>query len=1054
MKKRLLSAFLAGSMVLPTMPVAFAMESEDVLNKAEPVSYDLLEPDTNLSLNNDMSSLSETSEPLESIVANYDWYNENSESYTLDSVEDLQGFANLVNNKNLPEGLAQTNFAGKTVLLGENLDLQGYNWTPIDGDGTENGPFAGVFDGQDHHISNVTISSNESTKVDYLGLFARTSTCTIRNLYMDRVMLNGTSKTYGAAVIGWVDTSNPASNVLLENIHVSDITASNMGFATGMVCRVGKGTEEYPVLIENCTVNTASFENCTVSAGIAASVSLHSYISGCSVNQITATGNTEKDYAAGLIYQVKGTQITDCHVSGVELEDIYISGGLNCYIKDNSTIEGCTVQNIKSKANPQTPAYHGGLAYISTASNIGNCHVKMLETENLTMSSGFMIQVSSASTVNGCTVEQVNMIGIPGQKMYAGGLINVANNSKVSGCSVSDIMVEQMYASAGLVRSASSSGIVDCSVKNFEAEGTSVSAGVILSCGKDGSVSISSCTAENILLKGLSIDGGGGFLRSVHGGSTLENCAVHNVEILCEGQNIGWTGGFSGLVNANVSFENCNVENVVIRAKSGRQVGGFTGNVQNSSVIESNTFTNCHVTGLDMKTDEPYPYPEKNQKTMIGGFIGTTGKIATFRNCTVSGKINAGDSAGGFIGDLGWMSLSDENAKTHKAEFHDCVADVDVTAKNSAGGFVGIAVATSATEEKPFNPEKTTALFDNCTAKGNAISKSGAAGGFVGIGDRGEFTNCHAEGAVSGVTAGGFQGSVIPNEFATEEYDTKISFDSCTAVGTVLGSNQAGGMIGSADTVNAQNDKSDTKVEFTGSNNASSVVAGSSNTSVVDDVLQVENEDISNIIGLPEASSNSMVVKPNAGGSLTMDEFGHIAIPESGAMQNDKPLEEGSIITNQGSVVTGGTINPETGSITMKPGGSIAKPDGSTQTFPNGGSVTVEGSITENRPSSSGGSSSSNYSVTANTAANGSVTVSKKYASKGATVTVTTKPDIGYELDKLTVTDKDGKEIKLTNKGSGEFTFEMPASKVSVKATFKKTEESRKDGRKPQKPIH
>ncbi len=95
------------------------------------------------------------------------------------------------------------------------------------------------------------------------------------------------------------------------------------------------------------------------------------------------------------------------------------------------------------------------------------------------------------------------------------------------------------------------------------------------------------------------------------------------------------------------------------------------------------------------------------------------------------------------------------------------------------------------------------------------------------------------------------------------------------------------------------------------------------------------------------------------------------------------------------------------------------------------------------RPSSSGGSS--NYSVTANTAANGSVTVSKKYASKGATVTVTTKPDTGYELDKLTVTDKDGKEIKLTNKGSGEFTFEMPASKVTVKATFKKAGESGKN---------
>ena len=51
-------------------------------------------------------------------------------------------------------------------------------------------------------------------------------------------------------------------------------------------------------------------------------------------------------------------------------------------------------------------------------------------------------------------------------------------------------------------------------------------------------------------------------------------------------------------------------------------------------------------------------------------------------------------------------------------------------------------------------------------------------------------------------------------------------------------------------------------------------------------------------------------------------------------------------------------------------------------------------------------------------------------------MTITVKPDEGYELDKLTVTGKDGDSIKLTDKGDGKYTFKMPASKVEVEAVF------------------
>ena len=87
----------------------------------------------------------------------------------------------------------------------------------------------------------------------------------------------------------------------------------------------------------------------------------------------------------------------------------------------------------------------------------------------------------------------------------------------------------------------------------------------------------------------------------------------------------------------------------------------------------------------------------------------------------------------------------------------------------------------------------------------------------------------------------------------------------------------------------------------------------------------------------------------------------------------------------------------------------------------------------------SGGSSSYDptYSVsTPSKTKNGSVTVSPKSASKGDRVTVTVKPDSGYVLETLTVTDKNGNELTLKDKGDGKYTFTMPAGKVEVKATF------------------
>ena len=92
------------------------------------------------------------------------------------------------------------------------------------------------------------------------------------------------------------------------------------------------------------------------------------------------------------------------------------------------------------------------------------------------------------------------------------------------------------------------------------------------------------------------------------------------------------------------------------------------------------------------------------------------------------------------------------------------------------------------------------------------------------------------------------------------------------------------------------------------------------------------------------------------------------------------------------------------------------------------------------RISSGGGDSDPTYSITLpNQVTGGELKLSRRYAEKGETVTLTAVPDEGYELDTLTVTDSKGNEIDLTDQGGNEYTFKMPAGRVTIDVTFRKT---------------
>ena len=143
-----------------------------------------------------------------------------------------------------------------------------------------------------------------------------------------------------------------------------------------------------------------------------------------------------------------------------------------------------------------------------------------------------------------------------------------------------------------------------------------------------------------------------------------------------------------------------------------------------------------------------------------------------------------------------------------------------------------------------------------------------------------------------------------------------------------------------------------------------------------------------------------------------------------------------------GQRFTGWTVNPA--SVTLANASSAT----TTFTMP-AGNVTV----TANFQSNSGGG---NYdgggtytppttptyppTVERPSGGGGTPSTSPSNPKQGDTVTVTPKPDSGYEVDTITVIDRNGKPVEVTKKLDGTYTFKQPNGKVKIEVSYKAVE--------------
>ena len=111
------------------------------------------------------------------------------------------------------------------------------------------------------------------------------------------------------------------------------------------------------------------------------------------------------------------------------------------------------------------------------------------------------------------------------------------------------------------------------------------------------------------------------------------------------------------------------------------------------------------------------------------------------------------------------------------------------------------------------------------------------------------------------------------------------------------------------------------------------------------------------------------------------------------------------------------------------------------EVYPGGQEVTITADTTFTAVWSYTPPANPNYKITIGDMENGTVTANPTAAKAGATVTLTPVPDEGYALSTLTVTDRFGDAVRVTENSDGTYTFTMPNGQVTVTATFVQVEE-------------
>ena len=545
-------------------------------------------------------------------------------------------------------------------------------------------------------------------------------------------------------------------------------------------------------------------------------------------------------------------------------------------------------------------------------------------------------------------------------------------------------------------------------------------------------------------------------------GHTISNISIGTESTPLESDVFGLFGATEGKIS-NLNLHTVSIHGIAKVASIGAVVG-FAGGLVGSS---GGSIENCHVTGLTM--DMSAPSNVYAAAYWVGGLVGALDGTQLINECSVSGGITekAGKgSIGGLIGELG---------KAAKITYSRSNVTVNVKADSSGGadvgGFIGKGNGKTDAETVIRNCYATGNVtggaytggfagglwglnIKNCYASGNVSQAAVAMASFVGTDASdpnyyGSITNCFTTGIVTGSSpslyAFAMQDATERSEitncyFAVENLGIKNQNESATEKPQDEMKNEAfaAALNGSDDSngwsfVNGQILCGAEPADYSAVEAAKAAIptvltvytdesVAALNTAVDGVVKGKAFVSQANVDAMAQAIKDAIAALQYKGADYTkVDE----AIAKANALNKDNYKDFSGVEAAVKAVVRDKSITEQSEVDAM--------------------AKAIEDAIAalEQKPSSGGDDNAPTYAIEVDKdIRNGEVTANRRYAERGDTVTITVKPDDGFKLDDLTVTDKNGKELKLTDKGNGKYTFTMPAGKVEINAAFVKEVET------------
>ena len=485
-------------------------------------------------------------------------------------------------------------------------------------------------------------------------------------------------------------------------------------------------------------------------------------------------------------------------------------------------------------------------------------------------------------------------------------------------------------------------------------------------------------------------------------GHTIFNISIGTENAPLESDVFGLFGATGGKIS------NLNLDDITIYGTAKNVSGYIIGLAGALAGSASGPIENCHVANLSMTMNTPDSGTAAAY--WIGGLVGALDGSQHIEECSASGTIkerSGKGSIGGLIGELG---------KAAKITYSHADVALDVKPDYYGGANVGGLIGKGNGENDPET------VISNCYATGN-VTGGAYSGGFAGSLWGLNIKNCYATGDVTGAFASmaTFAGTDSPAAYAYG------SVTNCYTTGKVVGTASSTYAFMQQD---ATARSPITNCYFADANSA---IKNSNETAISKTPEEMQTEGFKDALNA-SSPTNGWIFRegetPLCGAEpadYSVVDAALGKIPADLTAYTDESIETLSAATE--AVIRGKVIAKQAEVDTM--------------------AKAIEDAIAAlvKKPSSSGGFSSGSFfpSYPVNTpdkTENGTVTVSTKNATSGSTVTITVKPDDGFKLDELTVIDKNGNELKLTDKGNGKYTFTMPASKVEVNAAFVKEVET------------